>query len=255
MDEHHTRHIGLESRHWLDFFHSLNPCQQQQLLSLGVKRRFSRDDMIFQAGSSSDDVFILLNGRVKIFQLSCDGREVILWFCFPGELFGLAEVVRCGSREVNALACSSVELLTIKQADFRHYLSTEPVAAVSVIELMSGRLRELGDMLLNLASEDVRSRVIKLLTRLAARYGKRQEHQICLNIPLTHQEMADMIGTSRQTVTTVLGDLRRSGFLRIEQRNIIIVDSEWIEMLSTTIGNKLHKRASYTPGTIKVLNF
>jgi len=255
MDERTTGQIGLESRHWLDFFHCLKPTQQQQLLSLGIRRRYDREELIFQAGSSSDDVFVLLDGRVKIFQLSCDGREVILWFCFPGELFGLAEVVRNGSREVNALACSKVELVTIKQADFRQYLLSEPEAAVSVIELMSGRLRELGDVLLNLASEDVRSRVIKLLTRLAARYGKRQQHQICLNIPLTHQEMADMIGTSRQTVTTVLGDLRRSGFLRTEQRNIIIVDSNWVEMLSTNYGDNLNKRGGYTPSNIKVLNF
>ena len=255
MEEQVTDQIGLESRHWLDFFHCLPDSQQKQLLSLGVKRRFNRDEMIFQAGSSSDDVFILLEGRVKIFQLSCDGKEVILWFCFPGEIFGLAEVVRNGSREVNALACSSIELLTIKQADFRHYLLSNPAAAVSVIELMSGRLRELGDVLLNLASEDVRSRVIKLLTRLAARYGKRQERQICLNIPLTHQEMADMIGTSRQTVTTVLGDLRRSGFLRTEQRNIIIVHSNWVELLSENAGNNLNKRAGYTPNNMNVLNF
>jgi len=255
MDQQVSRQLDLNSRNWLDFFSCLRPPQQKQLLNLGVKRRFKRDEMIFQAGSSSEDVFILLSGRVKIFQLSCDGREVILWFCFPGEIFGLAEVVRSGCREVNALACSSVELVTIKQADFRQYLLTEPEAAVSVIELMSGRLRELGDVLLNLASEDVRSRVIKLLTRLAARYGNRQNQHIHLNIPLTHQEMADMIGTSRQTVTTVLGDLRRGGFLRIEQRNIIITDSEWVEKLSVSAQINSQKRAELLPNLVDVSHF
>jgi len=248
MDEQHCGQINTvstDSTHWLDFFNRLTPTQQQQLMSLGVRRRFNRDELIFQAGCSSDDVYVLLDGRVKIFQLSCDGKELILWFCFRGELFGLAEVVRYASREVNALACSEVELLMIRQADFRRYLLDEPEVAISVIELMSGRLRELGDVLLNLASEDVRSRVIKLLTRLASRYGRYEQHGICLNIPLTHQEMADMIGTSRQTVTTVLGDLRRSGFLKTEQRNIFIVDSHWVEQLSTIMLNPTGKRTSY----------
>ena len=255
MDEQIASLSGSNNRNWLDFINCLNSGQRARLLAQGVRRRFSRDDLIFQAGSSSDDVFILLDGRVKIFQLSCEGKEVILWFCFPGEIFGLAEVVRLASREVNALACSSVELLTVKQADFRQFLLSEPQAALSVIELMSARLRELGDVLLNLASEDVRSRVIKLITRLAARYGQRQEHYISLNIPLTHQEMADMIGTSRQTVTTVLGDLRRSGVLKTEQRSIIIVNSHWVEMLSTNFENGSSKRSACSSNTLQVFNF
>lgn len=254
MDEQALNLSKIDNRHWLDFYHCLKPEQQQQLLELGVKRSYHRDELVYQAGCSSDDVYILLQGRVKIFQLSCDGREVILWFCFPGEIFGLADMV-CGEfREVNALACSSVELVAIKQADFRDYLLSEPQAALSVIELMSGRLRELSDVLLNLASEDVRSRVIKLLTRLAARYGERRGQLIYLSIPLTHQEMADMVATSRQTVTTVLGDLRRSGVLRTEQRNIVIVNSRWVELLSSFTKNTTSRQLA-NANKMKVLNF
>jgi CRP/FNR family transcriptional regulator len=253
MDEQALELSNCDNRHWLDFYHCLRPEQQKQLLELGVRRTYSREELIFQAGSSSDDVFILLDGRVKIFQLSCDGREVILWFCFPGEIFGLAEMVCSEFREINALACSAVELITIKQADFRNYLLSDPHAAFSVIELMSGRLRELGDVLLNLASEDVRSRVIKLLTRLTARYGKRRGQCIYLSISLTHQEMADMVATSRQTVTTVLGDLRRSGVLRTEQRNIVIVNNRWEELLSSC-AKKSANSLGYANKT-NVLNF
>ena len=218
-----------------DFVASLTETEKQQLFSVGVKRSFRKDDMVFNVGSTSEDIYILLEGRIKIYELSQEGKEVILWFCFPGELFGLGEVMRRRSRdkrEVNAQACCFTEVLVVKYTDFVNYLMAMPATAMRVIDLLCYRLRELGDVLLNLASDDVTSRVIKLITRLSARYGKRLGDSIYLDIPLTHQEMADMIGTSRQTVTTVLGALKRKGILRVEHRTIFIQDFEWIENIT-----------------------
>jgi len=219
-----------------DFFSTISSDDQRDLYSIGEKCCFSKDEMIFHIGSASNDIYILLEGRVKIYELSQEGKELILWFCFPGELFGLAEVVKRDFREVNAQACSSVEILVIKHAEFKQYLHDHPDVAMEVITLLSSRLRELGDVLLNLASDDVTSRVVKLITRLSARYGKPFGNDVYLDIPLTHQEMADMIGTSRQTVTTVLGSLRRKGILRTEQRNIYIQDSQWLESFTAKSG-------------------
>jgi CRP/FNR family transcriptional regulator len=221
--------------HSTDFIASLSEPEKQQLFAVGVKRTFRKDDMVFNVGASSEDIYILIDGRIKIYELSQEGKEVILWFCFPGELFGLGEVMcrrNQDKREVNAQACSYTEVLVVKYADFVQYLMTMPATAMRVIDLLCYRLRELGDVLLNLASEDVTSRVIKLITRLSARYGKRMGDSIYLDIPLTHQEMADMIGTSRQTVTTVLGALKRKGILRVEHRTIFIQNFEWIENIT-----------------------
>lgn len=212
-----------------DFLSRLNHHDKQNLLNIGIKRRFTKDEMVFHAGAPSDDVYILLEGRVKVFELSKEGKEVILWFCFAGELFGLSEILRRGAREVNAQACSDVDVLSIKHNEFEKYIQQRAHLALQVIELLSYRLRELSDVLLNLASDDVTSRVIKLITRLSARYGKPLGDGVHLDIPLTHQEMADMIGTSRQSVTTVLGMLRKKGVLRMEQRTIYIQDTQWIE--------------------------
>ena len=87
-------------------------------------------------------------------------------------------------------------------------------------------MRALGDMLLNLASDDVMSRLIKLLTRLCSRYGKHEGNNIILDIPLTHQEIADMIGASRQTVSSSISALKRQGYLDIENHCIHIKDSQ-----------------------------
>jgi CRP-like cAMP-binding protein len=193
-----------------DFFSSLSQSHRKTLIKIGSKRCFKKDEMIFHAGSAGDEVYILLNGRVKIFELSEEGKEVILWFCFAGELFGTAEVVKRSHREVNAQAGGSVTVLAIKYREFERFLQQNPLLALKVIELLSYRLRDLSNVLLNLASDDVTSRVVKLLSRLSLRYGKPRDKGIYLDIALTHQEMADMIGTSRQTVTTVLGVLKRN---------------------------------------------
>ena len=215
-----------------DFLSSIDPLDKQTLLGIGEKRRFKKDEIIFNAGSLVDNVFFLLDGRVKIFQLSPVGKEVILWFCFSGDIFGLAEMLQSQRREVYSQACSDVDVLVIDKNRFKEFLLQHPAVALKVVDWLSCRLRELGDVLLNLAADDVTSRVIKLIARLSARYGKQLEDVIHLDIPLTHQEMADMIGASRQTVTAVLGKLKRDGTLRIENRAIYIQSPDWIESIA-----------------------
>lgn len=218
--------------HPTDFLARLNLQDRQALYRLGSKRLFDKDAMVFHAGGSSDEVYVLLDGRVKVYELSKDGKEVILWFCFPGEVFGLAELYGGREREVNAQACSNVEVLAIKTIDLKRYIVQHPQMAMHVIELLGRRLRDLSGMLLNFASDDVTSRLVKLLTRLCSRYGKPLANGILLDIALTHQEMADMIGTSRQTVTSVLSVLRKNGVLKMEQRSIFLQDLQWIEHIT-----------------------
>jgi CRP/FNR family cyclic AMP-dependent transcriptional regulator len=223
---------GCWDSHPIDFFSNLSLQDRQALQHLGTKRYFRKDEMVFHAGANSGEVFLLLAGRVKIFELSKEGKEVILWFCFPSELFGLSEMCQRNDGDVNAQACSLVEVLAIKNTDFQRYIRQHAHLALRVIELLGYRLRELSDVLLNLASDDVTCRVVKLLTRLCSRYGKLIGDEILLDIALTHQEMADMIGTSRQSVTTVLSMLRKKGVLKMQQRFIYLKDIAWIEAVA-----------------------
>lgn len=217
-----------------DLLSQLSSSEKAALFDLGTRKMYTKDEMIYNVGSTSEDIYIVLDGRIKIFELSKEGKEVILWFCFPGEIFGLSDALsrqRNGTRDLNAQSCSYVELISIKHDDFLGFLKLNPAVSINVIDILSYRLRELGSVLLNLASDDVTSRVAKLIARLATRYGKSNAGQIFIDIPLTHQQMADMIGTSRQTVTTVLGSLKRKGILKIEQRNIIVCDYHWLDRM------------------------
>jgi len=209
-----------------DFLSTMVSSDKEELMSYASLTHFKKGECIFQAGDPGKNVYILEDGRAKICQLSADGKEMILWFCLPGEMFGLAEVPRESIREVFAQVCTDSDVYSISRKTFNNFLKHHPDTAMQVIDLLSCRLRVLGHMLLNLASDDATSRIIKLILRLSARRGKHSGDNVCLDIPLTHQEIAEMVGTSRQTVTSVLGDLRRQGVLNVIRHRIHIQDKE-----------------------------
>ncbi len=198
------------------------PADRDALISIGTMVRVKKNSLIFWAGGPSEYVYIILSGRAKIYELSPQGKEVIMWFCSSGELFGLAEVWRGTHRGVYAQACGTVELIRFERKRFQQHLMDHPTMAMQVIDILSGRVRILGDMLLGLTSTEVSSRLTKLLARLFQRYGRQRDERIYIDIPLTHQEMADMIGCCRQTVTTTLGVLKRTHGLTSDRRMLYL---------------------------------
>lgn len=208
-----------------NFLDQLDAREYAELISLTRTLQFSKAELVFRAGSPGNHVYFLQSGKLRISQTSPHGREIILWFCLPGEICGLAEVARGGGRVVSAVACVASEVLAVSQDQFKQFLARHPQVALLSMQVLSSRLRILGEMVVNLVSDDVHTRIAKLILRLSARYGTRVGQEIFLNIPLTHQEIADMVGTTRQTVTTVLSDLKKKGVLSIDNHRIRI-DSE-----------------------------
>lgn len=220
----------------LDFLGKMAPGDKDRLLGIAQRQAYRKNALIFQAGSPGKHVYFLLEGRVKIYALSTSGKATLLWFCFPGEVFGFAEITRGGPREVYAQACTDTVVMTIARDEFKAFLVDHPSTAMMVIDVLSCRLRTLGDMLINLTADDVSTRLVKLLTRLAARYGKHVDSRdTILAIPLTHQDIADMIGTSRQTVTSVLNELKRKDVLYIENHMIHICRQDLLERLVSDV--------------------
>lgn len=228
--------------HWFvspsDLLSQLSQSDRQALLAITEQQKYEKSDFIFQSGMPTENMFILTEGRVKIFELSNSGKEVILWFCFPGEVFGLAEISYGRTRAVCAQSVSQSTLLTIRREAFNNFLRTHPDAALVVIDLLSRRLRGLGDMLMNLSSDSVTARLTKLLVRLCTRYGKRDKNNVYLDVHLTHQEVADMIGTSRQTVSSTFSKLKRDGVLEIINHCIYIRSPELLSCICDTLSSK-----------------
>ena len=210
-----------------DFIARLAPPDRTDLLQLAARRALTRGELVFKAGSAGDYVYFLESGRVKIYHLSPSGKEILLWFCIPGEIFGLAEVCHGGGRQVYAETCEPSQVLSVRQDDFQKFLATHPPAALLVNDVLACRLRNLGNIIQSLVASDVNERVTQLIVRLAATHGqKNQNGDTAIDIRLTHQEMANMIGTTRQSVTSALNRLRRQGVLEFDTNHRLLVHSE-----------------------------
>lgn len=221
-----TGSVGQPTSRRSDFLAGLTGEERDELARLGTQEAFARGAYIYHAGAPAAAAHVLVEGQVKIHQLSPAGREVILWFCVQGEVFGLAEVSLAGNRAVSAQACTHSTVLSIPAEAFRDYLSGHPRVAMLVMQVLSARMRVLGEIFANLVSDDVQTRIVKLIVRLAAHYGVRTGSEIVLDIPLTHQEIADMVGTSRQTATSVLNVLSRQGLLSVDNHRLRIRSGE-----------------------------
>ncbi len=215
-----------------DFLGSLDHADRDALLASGVRRTFAKDEFVFRVGDAGARVYFLESGRVRIDQPAEAGRDVILWYCLPGDIFGLAEAAGGGERAVSARACDACSVLVVAQEAFRRFVASRPAAALPAIQVLSARLRGLSDVMANLVADDVDTRIAKLILRLGMRYGRRDGHVTRLDIPLTHQEIADMVGTTRQTVTSTLNRMKRQGVLTIETRRILIESEELLSGLT-----------------------
>ena len=205
------------------FLKLLAPSDRADLLALASRHTYDPGEFVFESGSPGNNVYVLEEGRAKVFKLSESGKEVILWFCFPGEIFGLAEISQGGStREVFAQVCTPAIVHVIRREDFLRFVTAHPDMAMKLMDLLSCRMRVLGEMLLNLVSDDVRTRLIKLLTRLCARYGRNTGGSQYVEMALTHQDIADMIGTTRQTVTSEINRLKRLGLLHTVGHRVVL---------------------------------
>ncbi len=227
-----------------DFWGGLTPAVRAELGLLGTRAQFRKHDTVFRAGSEGNDVYVLMTGRVKVYALSPTGRAVTLWFCLPGEVFGLTEIARSSPRMVYAEACTDAEILILPCDRLRTRLVSDAATAMQMVDMLSCRLRQLSDAILDLITDDVNTRVTKLLLRLHARYGKHlQTGEFLLDLPLTHQDMADMIGTTRQSVSTAITHLRQQGLLITTGHRLCLTDPERLAE-ATTVAHTGTRRAT-----------
>ncbi len=228
--EHDHLVSGLSLVPW-NVLDQLTPEQLQALDKTGTTRRLDKGDFVFRSGENAGGVHFLKSGKIKVSQPVSNGKEVILWFCFGGDIFGLAEAAQHGEREVSAQACENSEILSIPQTRFNIYLFEHPQVMFLLLQVMSSRLRCLSETMANIAGQQVHTRLARLMLWLCARYGQREGNNVVMKVHLTHQEIADMIGATRQTVTSIMGDFKRQGILETRDHYIHIIDKKLLGTL------------------------
>jgi CRP/FNR family transcriptional regulator/CRP/FNR family cyclic AMP-dependent transcriptional regulator len=195
----------------------------EQVASHLIERRFPRNTTIVEEGLAGDYMYVIREGRVKVTKLSEDGREKILEFLDAGSFFGEMALLDRAPRIASVKTLKPVKLLALSRTDFLNLLRKSPDLALSVIQELCKRLRTVDDQASALSFQRVKDRTKGLLQRLA-----RDPHEEGGRVtpPLTHQQMADMIGTSRETVTRVVKDLKQEGWLLQEAKRYRVGEDE-----------------------------
>lgn len=183
---------------------------------------FAKDAVIFSQSDQGDALYVLESGRVKVVLYGESGREVILTIFRDGDFFGEMSLLDGQPRSANIIALEPTRVLKLSRDDFVQHLETHPATALKVLAEMCLRLRRADEIIGNLALLDVYGRLARILIDLGKRQGIHKDEGIVIKERPTQQELASMIGTSRETVSRVLNEYQRRGFLTIQGKSIVL---------------------------------
>ncbi len=185
-----------------------------------------KGNMIFSQGEHGDSLYIVMSGKVKLGRKTRDGRENMLAVFGPSDLCGELSVFDPGPRTSNAVALTDARLAHLRQASLLPWIAERPQIAEQLLRVLARRLRRTNDMLADLIFTDVPGRVAKHLLLLAQRFGLREGAALRVTHDLTQEELAQLVGASRETVNKALADFASRGWLRLEGKSVVILDPE-----------------------------
>ncbi len=205
-------------------FGSLTDDELNELANLAAERSFMSNEFIFWDGDAPEWFYVVAEGKVKVMKHSSLGREFIIAFFGPGEMFGEVAVFEDKPYPASAQAVAATRVVGIKRESFLSFLAKHPQVALRIINVLGGRLRDAQSRLRDLAGERVEQRLASVLLMLSSKLGP--------TLPFTRQEIADMVGTTIETAIRVMSHLKERGIIRSLRGKVIILDKEKLRLLS-----------------------
>ncbi len=207
-----------------DLFRRLTPDQIQRLEDHSRCRTFSRGSPVCLPSGGTDSVFLLASGLVEICHLTPDGKKSILTFVEPGEMFGELAIFDPQQRDEHVEAVEASTVVMIPTGEMHHLMSECSDVAIAITKLIGLRRHRIERRLKNLLFLSNRDRLIHLLLDLSEQFGWLAPDGIRLRVKLTHQDLANLIGSTRETVTVILGQLRAEGSIDGSRQKLVLCD-------------------------------
>ncbi len=209
-------------------FSKLSDDELSELANLAIERSLTPGEFVFWDGDAPDWFYMVIEGKVKVLKHSSLGKEFIMAFFGPGEMFGEVAVFENKPYPASAQAVTETKVFGIKREDFLSFLANRTQVAFQValriISVLGGRLRDAQSRLRDLTGERVEQRLASVLLMLSSKSG--------LTLPFTRQEIADMVGTTTETAIRVMSQLKDRGIIRTVRGKVIILDEEKLRLLS-----------------------
>ncbi|MDI6728092.1 MAG: Crp/Fnr family transcriptional regulator [Thermodesulfovibrionales bacterium] len=221
----------LEDLKRIPIFSALNDEELKEIQSYLSKENFKKKQEIFSEGDPSDWFYILINGKVKITKMSVDGREIIIELISPPDFFGGFAVLKGFPYPANAVAMEDSNVIKISRHNLLKIIDRFPNVMYDMAANLGDRIREFHDTLKNIALERVESRIAALLLKLADKTGEKKDKTILINMRLTKQDIAEMVGTTVETTIRVMSKFKKSGFIDDKDGKVLIKDINALESI------------------------
>ncbi|CRZ16769.1 cAMP-activated global transcriptional regulator CRP [Mycolicibacterium neworleansense] len=187
---------------------------------------FRRGEVVFTEGEPGDTLYIITAGKVKIGRKSVDGRDSLITLMGPSDMFGELAIFDPGPRTSTVTALTELKTVVMSRSVLRSWIADRPEIAEQLLRVLARRLRRTNDNLSDLIFTDVPGRVAKQLLYLAQRFGSRDGTALRVDHELTQEEIAQLVGSSRETVNKALSDFAQRGWIRVQGRSILIDNAE-----------------------------
>jgi CRP/FNR family cyclic AMP-dependent transcriptional regulator len=196
----------------------------EALLSQMTPHRMERGDILFREGDRGDSLYVIADGKVKLGRTSTDGRENLVAILGPGEMFGELSLFDPGPRTMTATAVAETTVLGFGNDALTRVLTGRPEVPKALLAALAKRLRRTNEHLADLVFTDVPGRVAKALLDLSDRFGRSVDGGVLVSHDLTQEELAQLVGASRETVNKALADFATRGWIKLEARAVVLID-------------------------------
>jgi CRP/FNR family cyclic AMP-dependent transcriptional regulator len=210
----------------IPLFSELNDTDLKEIVKVAIRQVYKKDNMILVEEEVGSTMFIILDGRVKISRISEEGREVILSILSEGDFFGEMSILNGQTRSANVVTLEDSEILVIRREDFLHMLHNYPQIAINLLKELAHRLRRSDSQIKSLSLQNATGKVASTLLRIADDSGKIYMGQVEIPRLPPQQDLANMAGTSRETISRVLKALEKRGYVKKQGSRLIILDYE-----------------------------
>ncbi|WP_135551317.1 Crp/Fnr family transcriptional regulator [Paenibacillus cymbidii] len=210
--------------HQAPLFHDLNAQELERVEEITIPRIVSKKAIIFTEGSEKETVYFILDGLVKTYKTDENGHEQIVSFLKTGDMFPHTGFFNQHPYPATAEAIVDTNLLAIPVRLFERLMINTPTIAIKMLRVMGDKIRELQEKLQVLSGQDVKHRVLSFLLQLAEQHGHMNGNKITINLPMTHQEFANAVGTTRETINRLLNQLGKEALLEVDRNRIVIID-------------------------------
>ena len=185
-----------------------------------------KGEVVFNEGEPGDSLYIVLSGKIKLGRRAADGRQNLIAVMGPSDMVGELSLFDPGPRTATATAVTDTRLARLRKQALRPWLNNRPEIAEQLLRVLARRLRRTNDALADLIFTDVPGRVAKNLLQMAGRFGTRDGGVLRVTHDLTQEEIAQLVGASRETVNKALADFAARGWLRLEGKSVLILEPD-----------------------------